>query len=172
MSASPYGFQVACGSWLGFLFYRFEKCGIRVRMASAWSNTRVRLDSPSHRRNESQIQCIRATCPTLLASSCRICAGVLVWCPISILTNSAHRNRHRWQPHDQRTSFGKPAKSAPGKARTAARLNIWRGFVTQHGADSRQVFGKLFMGQHTRASPNKVQAQKSVRLWRLLRGQN
>src|ERR1043166_1993805 len=89
-----------------------------------------------------------------------------------------------------------PAKSAPGKARTAARLPVqsgagsarraggcdlgtgsmrrrctglcayavaspktgpllcatahtWRGFVTQHGADSRADFRRLFVEQHT-----------------------
>jgi hypothetical protein len=49
---------------------------------------------------------------------------------------------------------GKPAKSASGKARTAARLDTWRGFVTQHGVDSRQVFGKLLVGQHTSFARN------------------
>jgi hypothetical protein len=41
----------------------------------------------------------------------------------------------------------KATKSVPDKAQTATRLNTWRGFVTQYGADSRRLlYRNLWIG--------------------------
>src|SRR6476619_7499676 len=72
----------------------------------------------------------------------------LVCCPTSSWDNCDSRKRlpERYWPRP--AVLGKHAKSASGKARTTARLGTWRGFATQHGVDSRRVFGRELVGQH------------------------
>ena len=53
---------------------------------------------------------------------------------------------HRDAPRSCAHLRGRIPRGAPAPRSGA---HTWRGFATQHGVDSRQVFGKLFMGQHT-----------------------